>query len=44
MARDERVTPYRKCYKEFMREMYEICKEDEVEDGNSVALPSNNND
>ena len=34
----------RKCYKEFMREMYEICKEDEVEDGNSVALPSNNND
>lgn len=28
MARDERVTPYRKCYKEFMREMHEVCKEE----------------
>lgn len=28
MARDERVTPYRKCYKKFMREMHDVCKEE----------------
>lgn len=34
----------RECYQKFMREMYVLCKEDKVEDGNSVALPSSDND
>lgn len=34
----------RECYQKFMREMYVLCKQDKVEDGNSVALPSSDND
>ena len=34
----------RECYQKFMREIYVLCKQDKVEDGNSVALPSSDND